>query len=69
MGDSHPGWVPDNEGWRKTEIKIDTVGDHVRITVYTVDDNRAVFSARLPPEVARTLAQILTINSMKAEEK
>lgn len=57
-------------GWRMVETNVDTVdGEYVRVTISEILTGRIVYSARYGPEVARTLARSLTLNSYKLEDE
>jgi hypothetical protein len=83
MGNSF-GWVPHDEfeweddidmygceeipeGWKTIETHIDRIDGYVRVVV-TDPQGRTVFAARYHPDVARIMAQTLTLNALKIED-
>lgn len=84
MGDSRgAGWVPYDdwedeidiygceeipEGWKTIETHIDRIEGYVRLIV-TDQSGHTLFAGRYAPDVARAMAQLLTLNSIKCEDE
>lgn len=67
------GAVPDGEegmraGWRTVETNVDTIEEHVRVTISEIESGRIVYSARYSPETARSLARALTLRSFELDD-
>jgi hypothetical protein len=55
-------------GWRYVETNIDTIDDHVRMTIIEVESRRIVYSARYTPDIAREMAYNLTLKALELED-
>jgi hypothetical protein len=57
------------EGWKTIETNIDRIDGYVRMIVTEQATGRVLHAARYAPEVARTMAMILTMNAIKIEDE
>lgn len=73
VGDT-PGWVP-SEGWTTIRTEVDVKdsfmsqeGKWVRVCFLENETDRIIYQMLYSPEVARVLAQALTVTSYKIED-